>query len=205
MINSIHSNYKNGFVPETVTPAPAVRYFVITNYNAVRTGQTRQLQLSIPENFDITQLNTNMIAQLTLLGDTRKVQLHEKVTALDFNEIAFSNGSDIEISSIDDLEIIGQSKKKSVILQEDQKSNENGEPLQLRLATIFAKIYTNYSKFQQSFVKHFRNSREKEQVITSEDIRQRQIKNRDKKWNLRMDHWVKKEANRWEILKSLIR
>ncbi len=202
MINNIYSNIQNLFTPTVSTP-PTIQYFVITNFDAVRSGQTRQLHLSIPETLDVTQSNINMIARITLLGDTRKVQLHERVAALNFNEIVFTNGSEVEVSTVENLEIEVLKKKRMITSEDETETTADESEFRAVSRHLFVKIATRYSDLQQSLVKHFRQTREKEQAITNEDTRQRKIKNRIKRWNLRMDHWLKKEANRWEILKSL--
>jgi hypothetical protein len=200
--------------PDSLVPA---LYYHIQNSNLVAQGLTTELKLSRIDKPELIDRRTTQLARLHILGNEKWMEMHHKVASLPFETIIFNDGSEketiplsaIKIKALTDLEYDAM---KATAIKEltgshqseenEEKSGQTGIFNRAFASQTFINTLKNYFQKQQEIVSFFRQCREQEQFLTAEDTRKRRTKERDQRWNLRMDYWLIKDANRWEILQT---
>ena len=190
-------------------PAQQTLFYLIQNIDLVSNGSCKKLCLTRIERPDHFDSKIQNLARVNLLDDQRSVAMHEKIAALDFNLIIFNQqDSTLEISS-DSVAIIALSDEEYEIMVDEflktdvkeAESNDSSPTDSIRFfPKALIKTVSQYFKNEQEIVAFFRLIREEQLARVDEDTRERQTKERDKRWNQRMDYWIQKDENRRKIL-----
>ncbi len=206
------------FSPEIVAPQPGIQYFVINNADYVSSGSCRDLHVThIDSPADIDR-KLNQLVRMLLNGDQKVFEMHEKVAALDFDNIVVQQHDDIQVISAQSVTIIALNDEEyelmvdTFINEHGQETAENDEPgsrstsgNQGFTSLALIRAITLVFRKEQEIVSFFKQAREDELARVEEDTRERQVKERDKRWNQWMDYWLQKDENRREILVSVIK
>lgn len=200
--------------PSPREPKPQVLFYLIPNVDLVSGGSSRDLyftHIQDPCSFDNT---IHQLARVNIFGDQRQVEMHEKVAALDFDNLIFQNGDHIHVIAVDSVIIIALTDEEYKAMVNDfVKSDESKKSVSPSLApkadikytpSAFIKAVAQYFKKEQEIVDFMRLAREEELARVDEDTRERQTKERDKRWNQKMDYWIQKGENQRKILSDAL-
>lgn len=195
-------------------PTPTIHMFIILNANHVANGSCRDLHMKQIENLCAFDRSIHQLARMTILGDDRQVEMPEQIANQEYDSITFHNGDEIQTVAAESLTIIGldDEEYESMVndFEKSEKSHksESSSQAQNGTITVQAKYYTQvlaqYFKKEQEIIAHFRLAREEEQARFAEDTRERQTKERDRRWNQKMDYWIEKDKNRRQILSDAL-
>jgi len=206
------------FSPEIEAPQPRIQYFVINNADFVSSGSCRDLHVThIDSPADIDR-KLNQLVRMLLNGDEKVFEMHEKAASLDFDNIVVQTHDDIQVIPAQSVTIIALSDEEYELMvdtfidKHGQEAVENDAPeTQLTsrnqgfTSIALIRAITLVFRKEQEIVSFFKQAREDELARVDEDTRERQVKERDKRWNQWMDYWLQKDENRREILVSVIK
>lgn len=212
-------------------------FYLIENAQEIQSGVSHTLHLTHISAIQIESLSqreaaTYQIARLILLQQKIEIQLHEKIAALSFEDIAFRGQS----KDTKDSHTTTAIEKRETFSVQALSEEEYQQLHQLFIEQLFGKEFSFHLKdsskkenrstldkptffmtCKETILYYFskrlgqiiqkvqegnQKLREEESQRTAEDNRKRKIKKRDQEWEQRMDRQLKKEENRWSLLKE---
>ncbi|CCB91651.1 putative secreted protein [Waddlia chondrophila 2032/99] len=203
-------------LPETSSASQSkIQYFVINNFDFISTRTCRDLCITQIDSASELDSKVQQLVRTHFEGGQRVYKMHEKIAALDFKNIVVQDGENTQVISAESIKIIFLNDEEydlmvdSFIEEHSTKVEEEADtrsiPLFSKQGLACIKAMTLVFRKNQEIVAFFTQVREQELTRVDEEIRERQTKNRDKRWNQWMDYWLQKDENRREILVTVLK
>ena len=172
---------------------------------------------------DPTILRTNNLARLILSKDGKQhFQVHKSIAASiaasNIDEMVIRDGDKITVSKKEDVvidtlsdkeyEVLKATVQASLLSTDEQETDQEddsiiSQPAHIESSKSRVRTLASGSEFVKKRIAHLRGLKQ-ELRMTAEATRLRHKKERDQKWEQRMDDGLQKEANQQELLTSQV-
>lgn len=221
MLTPIESSkiYPIALLQEPQDKKNSFNFFAINNLDSLSNGTCRDLQMDRIDSLDHFDRKIQQLVRSYLNPEGKEIyEMHQKVSNLDFDNFVIRQDNEILIISAQSVTIIALNDEQYEDMVDsfiNDRSDETAEKdnaeaashaslLTFSSITLIRAITMVFRK-EQEIVAFFTQAREEELARVDEDTRERQTKERDKRWNQWMDHWLQKDENHREILTASLK
>lgn len=194
-------------------------YLIIDNFESIANGTCRDLcmnRIDTPNAFD---RKVQQLVRSYFNPEGREIyEMHQKIANLDFDNFVIKQDEKTDVISAHSVTIIALNDEEYELMaasflkehseesiERDEAKNQTFSSREGFFSVSLYKAITLLFRKEQEIIVFFKQAREEELARVDEDTRERQTKERDKRWNQRMDYWLQKDSNRREILANAVK